>query len=492
MTGGSPPRKQAADPGADGAGVVQEPLAFDTESISRAGDHLEDFASTLTPAGRAALDVLLSAGGRPRFPAVAALGELPAEAVLSPAEFALYQRLAAEVPARAGALRSMIVMIMKATRLCNLRCSYCNQWRDGPNQVMGFPVLIRAVRDVLRAPGVGNVQFVWHGGEATLLPISFYHKALWLQQQFQRPGQVVSNAIQTNGVRLSDEWLGFLRRYRFSVGVSLDGPPEVHDQRRIDVRGKPTSARVRLGLKRLRDAGISHGVLLVVDNSVVDVGPQRLLEYLMDIDVAKVDFLNALPSNTPVGAPGQGFYLSFPRYVEFLCEVFRCWWPQYAERIWIRELGGLVRQLAGGKPESCVFAGDCFGGFLTIEPSGDVSACDKYVGDQDYHFGNLLSESLSMVLSSGRLTQVRADNAEAVAITKECRWFSVCQGGCPHDRYTSIRRLPEGDSRCCGFAPLLAEMAAVLARDEGQQPAKKLLGHSKGPVIAARGGSSGS
>lgn len=431
--------------------------------LARAGKHLEQFSSTLPPTERAALRALLTLAD-PEAP-FTALGAIPAEQILDAAQIGHYRRLSAESAAGRGALRPAMVMIMKATRLCNLRCTYCNQWREGPNQVMSFPVLARAVRDVLRAPGVRHVQFVWHGGEATLLPTSFYRKALWLQQQFRQPGQVVRNAIQTNATHLNDEWLAFLRRYGVSVGVSLDGPPEVHDQRRLDVSGRPTSARVHAGLERLRSAGVEHGILLVVDDAIVDVGPERVLAYLLDIGVTHVDLLNALPMNTPVGAPWNGAYLPWPRYIDFLRGMFRSWWPEHAERLWIRELGGLVQQLGGGPPATCVFAGDCFGGFLTIDPSGDVSACDKYVDDAGYHFGNLLTQDLTSVLSSGGLHTVRSDNDTAVDRMRDCPWFSVCHGGCPHDRYTSLRRRPDSDQRCCGFAPLLSEMAHRLAEE---------------------------
>ena len=427
-----------------------------TESAARS---LRDFARDLPASQRAALAGLLQL--RPAG-ALAELAALPPEAVLAPEEARLFRRLAAEDPPSTSALRPAIVMIMKGTRLCNLRCTYCNQWADGPNQTMRFPVLLRAVRDVLRAPGVRHVQFVWHGGESTLLPLEFYRKALWLEQQFTRPGQVVRNAIQTNGTRLTDEWLDFLRRHEFSVGVSLDGPAEIHDRRRLDVAGRPTSARVRAGLESLRAAGIAHGVLLVVDDAVVDFGARPLLDHLLDIGVTGVDFLNALPRNTAVGAPVEGLYLAWPRYVEFLREVFRCWWPDLADRLAIRELSGLVGQLSGGPPGTCVFAGNCFGAFLTVDPAGDVSACDKYVDDADYRFGNLLGEDLSSIAASGRLADIRADNAAEVDAMRGCRWFDVCQGGCPHDRYTSLRRRPGAGRRCCGFAPLLADIEEVV------------------------------
>jgi uncharacterized protein len=431
--------------------------AFDEASVIRAAERLEEFAATLPENGQAALRLLLD---RSR----AALVEPPAP-LFAPEEAALVDRLAAEPDPQPGGV-TVLTVIMKATRLCNLRCTYCHSWRAGPNQTMTFPVLARATRDALRDPSVRWVDFVWHGGEATLLPREFYRRALWLQERFRRPGQTVLNTVQTNGTRLNDSWLDFLREHDFSVGVSLDGPPEVHDARRVDMGGKPTSARVRRGIERLRAAGIERsGTLMVVDQEIIAAGADRVLEYLDEIGVRRVALLNVLPENTPPGAPPRGDYLPFPSFVDFLRDLFRVWWPSYRGRIVVRELADLAGQIRGEAPQICVFAGECFGTYLTVEPTGEVSACDKYIGDDTYRFGDVLATGLTGALLSDQLARVRDDNKRAVDRMRDCRWFRVCHGGCPHDRYTGERRLPGYDGRCCGLAPLLDEMASTLVED---------------------------
>jgi uncharacterized protein len=427
---------------------MAEPPRFDEEAVARAADRLEGFAAALPKAEQAALRLLLRRASAAR-------------AGLTPAETALAERLAAEPDPAAGG-RPALTVIMKATRLCNLRCVYCHSWREGPNQTMTFPVLARATRDALRDPGVHHVDFVWHGGEATLLPLAFYRRALWLQARFRRPGQVVVNTVQTNGTRLSDQWLAFVRDHDFSVGVSLDGPPEVHDARRVDTAGRPTSARVREGIDRLRAAGIERwGALMVVDDAVMAAGPRRILEYLAEIGVGRVALLNVIPENT---GPLAGEYLPFPRFVAFLRELFALWSAEYRDRVDIRELADLAAQLEGADPGICVFAGDCFGTYLTVEPTGEVSACDKYIGDDGYRFGDVLTTGLAGSQLSERLAAVREENRRAVERMRECRWFEVCHGGCPHDRYTGERRLPGHDGRCCGLAPLLDDMAGTLRK----------------------------
>jgi len=433
---------------------------FPEESLIRAAERLEAFDADLPPRARAALRLLLERAV-PRREDLA-----PAESIFTADEAEVYERLCEEPEPQAGGT-PVLTVIMKATRLCNLRCVYCHSWRTGPNQTMTFPVLARATRDALRDPSVRSVDFVWHGGEATLLPLSFFRKALWLQERFRRPGQIVQNNVQTNGTRLTEEWLAFVREHQIGVGVSLDGPPEIHDARRVDAAGRPTAARVRAGLERLRAAGIERwGALMVVDEVVRAAGAHRILAYLDEAGVGRVALLNVLPENTPAGEPLRGDYLSFPRFVEFLRELHHVWHAGYRDRIVVRELDDLMGQIRGGAPQICVFAGECFGTYLTVEPTGEVSACDKYIGDGDYRFGHVLETGLAGAHLSERLAAVRSETRRTVERMSACRWFGVCHGGCPHDRYTGERHLPGYDGRCCGLAPLLDDMAATIAQEE--------------------------
>ena len=146
---------------------------------------------------------------------------------------------------------SYICVIAKFTRLCNLRCVYCHDWRSGPGQTMPFAVQSALFRNLLACPDHAAVDVVWHGGEPTLLGKHEFHRILALQRWYGLPGQRINNIVQTNGTRLTPEWVELLKRYRFRVGVSLDGPPEVHDRSRPSVGGRATSMDVKRGLRLL-------------------------------------------------------------------------------------------------------------------------------------------------------------------------------------------------------------------------------------------------
>jgi uncharacterized protein len=328
---------------------------------------------------------------------------------------------------------------------------------------MPFEVLARTIQSACLSPGVEVVEFIWHGGETTLRPISFYRKALWLQQRFRRPSLKITNQLQTNGTNLSHDWLDFLKRFELAVGVSLDGPPEVHDLRRLDVKGRPTSELVREGIEKLRAHGISFEIKMVVDDEVIGLGARRILDYLLEIGVPRVALLNVVPEGDP-GRTLPGDYLEFPRFVGFLQELFRLWWPEHVKRISFREVSDLLLRLQGGRGGFCVFDENCMGGVYTIEPMGDIAACDRYQGDPAFTFGNVLETELASLSTSHNLVRAHAETDADMDHTSRCRWFGICHGGCPHDRYVRIHRNTSRGERCCGWAPLLADMSSALAQ----------------------------
>lgn len=426
--------------------------------------HINRFRRELSANDRLVLDAIIGT----RNAAVAALGACSIETVLDEEGRTLVEALARYPMSRDRTLPTQIVLIMKATRYCNLRCTYCRSWSDGPDQSMPFDVLAHTIHSALTAPGVLDVKFVWHGGETTLRPIRFYERALWLQERFRQPGQTISNVIQTNGTRLTDEWLEFLRLYEFGVGVSLDGPPEIHDARRRDAQGRATSAVVVESIKRLAERGIRFGVLMVVDEDVIRVGPQVTLDYLLATGVHQVSLLNVTPEGVPAGDAKDEPYLEYRTFVEYLRAMFRLWYPKHVDDISILEIADLRNMLEGRRRVSCVHGPNCVGRFFTIEANGDIGHCDKYQQNPDFCFGNILKGPLATATKSPVLHRAHAFTAAGLDRCRPCRWYGVCQGGCPYDRYVRIQR--EGtthDERCCGLSPLLDEMSEAIVHHAG-------------------------
>nr|WP_324259060.1 radical SAM protein [Cellvibrio fontiphilus] len=356
-------------------------------------------------------------------------------------------------------------LILKATRICNLRCTYCHSWREGKGNVMPFEILAKTISDILSAEDVKRVDFIWHGGEVTLLDTRYIKKALWLQSQFKKANQLVTNSIQTNATNLTEDWLNLLKTFDFEVGVSIDGPQEIHDKFRLTKNNIGTFNSVKEGIEKLRVHQIPFGALAVVNEYTLAYGARKYLEFLISLDLKGVALLNAIPKEYKPKA-GET-YLPWDYFVEFLHEIFIIWWNEFRETISIRELNGLVENTKNKKPIVCEFAGDCMGQFLTIEPNGTVSACDKYVGDTSHQFGNISYDSLPNIIEKSVNLDIAVKKAKTgISQMSECEFFHICKGGCPHDVQLNMQNSEGWNGKCCGMRALMSEIKTAVKRYE--------------------------
>jgi uncharacterized protein len=361
-----------------------------------------------------------------------------------------------------------LVVVLKATRLCNLRCTYCHSWAEGPNQTIKFEILVTIVKRILSIPNVSRVEFVWHGGEVTLLRTEFFKKLIWLQEQFKRKDHVITNTMQSNAVNISQEWFTFLKGMGMSVGISFDGVPEIHDSRRLDVRGRPTSHKVANGIKQLKLYGIPYGALIVVDRDLYNIEPEKLLSYLTSIELNDIEFLNIVPDNR--AKPGDDIgtaYISYQEYIKFLSDVYTVWYTSYQQKIQIRMFDNFIDVLSGKekKLSACYWSGNCSQEIVTIEPNGDVSPCDKYVGEVGSIYGSFMESDLATLLENSRHNKDSIkEEVESHNRMGECEWFSFCNGGCPHDRVINSRHVEGYNDKCCGTGKLLKVIKESLVK----------------------------
>jgi uncharacterized protein len=348
-------------------------------------------------------------------------------------------------------------LIIKGTRLCNLRCAYCHDWRAGRDQVMPFAVVARLIATALTDPYHDAVDFIWHGGETTLLPTTFYAKALLVQSRFRRAGQLIKNTIQTNGTRLTPEWLRFLRENQFAVGVSLDGPPEIHDRYRRYASGRGSSSDVATGIRLLREYEIPFSVLMVVDDGALEIGADRIFDYFLEQGVRSFGLISAKPTNLPDAGPNTptSHYSNPLKMAAFLIRMYERWVEHGDPDIHIRELEGVRNRVALQPANMCTLAGGCLGHYYLIEPNGEVAHCDLFLGDSRYTLGNILTDSFADIRGGKALERLQIENASALDRMRGCPDFNVCQGWCPHERYMSQRHNPDHRADCCGLRTLI-------------------------------------
>lgn len=346
-------------------------------------------------------------------------------------------------------------LIIKPTRKCNLRCSYCQDWRSKSNK-MSFDVLTKLTAEAL-SPVNNRIDFIWHGGEPLTLGVNFFTKAIALQEKFQQPHQRIKNSIQTNGTLITKEWCEFFVAYGMEVGVSIDGPKEIHDSNRNYSNGKTSFNDVKRGIDLLKKYEIPFGMLMVLNESTLSLSPTNVYDFFKkELKVNNFSFLAARPDNTADGTLAiESQYTDTGKYISFMKKMFDVWYEDDDPKIKIRELNSILGAVIGKLPTVCTLAGNCIGQYFLVEMNGDLYHCDKYLGDKDYHVGNILNNSFAEIKTSDSLINLAKNENLEIMNMQSCEFFGICNGGCPHDRYTMKKYLPSYNSECCGQNELI-------------------------------------
>jgi uncharacterized protein len=339
----------------------------------------------------------------------------------------------------------LLSLNVKTSSACNMACRYCDADIYSHKRI-SFQVLAHVVKKALKTGS--DVQFIWHGGEPLLLGKEFYRKAVWLQQRFKLPQQRVINSLQTNGTLLDEGWLDFFDQADFSIGLSLDGPAQLHDKNRVLANGHGSFEKVMRGARLLKERNREFGVLAVVNEDTIRLGAKEFFRFFVDNGLKKFGLLCQHPA---INA-GRSEYVSRHTQSRFLRDVFDLWLAEDDPEVCIRELDSILRRLIGGQHTTCVLAGGCIGKYFAIDPDGSVFHCDEFMFDQTYNLGNIQTIDFETLQGGDKIRYLDRENDENIR-TLDCPWVSVCNGGCPKDRY--LNRIFNPTARCCGFADLI-------------------------------------
>jgi uncharacterized protein len=348
------------------------------------------------------------------------------------------------------------VMLKPRGPICNLDCHYCYYLSKADlypgSRFRMSPALLEAYTSQYIASQRGpEVVFGWQGGEPTLMGLPFFRKAIELQQKYARPGQRITNAFQTNGIRIDDEWCRFFKQNNFLVGLSLDGPRRVHDAYRIDRAGRPTFDAVMAALKLLQKHRVEYNILATV-HAASAAQPLAVYQFLRD--EAGGRFLQFIPIVARDGQASSGtaaFSITPRAYGDFLISIFDEWVQRDVGKIFVQVFDVALAAWLGLPPGLCVFQETCGDG-LALEHNGDLYACDHFV-DPDHLLGNIMDRSLLELAASD--LQRRFGQDKKAALPGQCRACEVrfvCNGGCPKDRIsTTTDREPGLNYLCEGY-----------------------------------------
>jgi uncharacterized protein len=356
--------------------------------------------------------------------------------------------------------KSFAVMLKPSGAICNLDCHYCyylskEQLYPGSRFRMSDDMLANYTRQFIASQPGPEVTFAWQGGEPLLMGLDFFQRAVNWQRRYCPPNKVVSNSIQTNGVLLDDAWCDFLAGHQFLVGLSLDGPPALHDAYRVDKGGRPTFARVMAGLRRLQKHQVAVNILTTVHAAN---GAHPLEVYRFIRDEAAVDFIQFIPiverqneTGYQAGDTVTARSVGAQQYGDFLIAVFDEWVRRDVGRVFVQIFDVALGIWLGQGSGLCIFAETC-GRALALEHNGDLYACDHFV-EPDYYLGNIAQKSLpALAASPAQRAFGQAKQATLPRYCRECEVRFVCNGGCPKERFI---KTPDGEAGlnylCAGY-----------------------------------------
>jgi len=319
------------------------------------------------------------------------------------------------------------------------------------------------------------VTFTWQGGEPTLMGFEFFKKAVQLQKENAPAGMRITNTIQTNGLTLNPDWCRFFKRNNFLVGLSLDGPPDLHNAYRHDPGGKESFSKVLQSIKLLQMHEVDFNVLCSVHQANQE---HPLAVYQFFRDTLEVNFIQFIPIlQRELTSEGQEtrkiseISVQSDAYGRFLISIFDEWVQKDVGKVFVQIFDIALSAWMGAPAGICVFSETC-GRALVLEHNGDLYACDHFV-DSEHLLGNITHDPLIDMVNSK--SQVQFGQNKKARVSRNCLacpvWFA-CHGGCTKNRDET------GLNHLCGsyraffehIAPKMEKMADLIR--QGHAPAE--------------------
>lgn len=380
------------------------------------------------------------------------------------------------------------VMIKPAGSLCNLDCRYCYyldkaEIYGGMEPRMNLQMLETCVREYIQANDVPEVTFNWHGGEPLVMGLDFYRKAVALEQEYAG-NKTIRNTIQTNGTLIDQNWASFFRDNGFLVGISIDGPADLHDSYRRDKGGAPTFDKVLRGISLLYRNNVEFNTMTTVNKASEGRGLE-VYSFLKSIGSHYMQFMPVVEHvKYPLGANGKPVkgarpYIVSPQeegatispwsvdalaFGKFMTDIFDSWVISDVGRYFVNIFDAALAGWCGAMPGTCAYAQTC-GGNAIIEHNGDVYPCDHFVY-QGMKLGNVADGNLRTMMESEQ--QVRFGISKRNTLPYKClkcRYLFACNGECPKHRFSTAESGETGlNALCEGYFKFYSHVAPYMEK----------------------------
>lgn len=331
--------------------------------------------------------------------------------------------------------------------ICNLGCHYCYYLRkkflypENGSFTMSDEILERYIIQHINASQGSTISFSWHGGEPTLLGLNFFHRVVEIQRKHKPSNCRIINGIVTNGTLLNKDWCNFFVKERFAIGISIDGPQEIHDRHRVTKNQRPTFNQVMHGYKLLKQYNINCDVLCVINSHNVQY-PNKIYQFFKQIGVKYITFLPLVEPQLDAKDGVSQNTVPSSAWGKFLCAIFDEWIEHDIGSVKIQIFEESARIALGQEHALCIFKEIC-GDVPVVEHNGDFFSCDHFVDPQHY-LGNIKETPLIELLESKAqkaFGQAKLDTLPKYCLSCKVRY--LCNGECPKNR---LIKTPDGES----------------------------------------------
>ncbi|MFC1497901.1 anaerobic sulfatase maturase, partial [Verrucomicrobiota bacterium] len=289
-------------------------------------------------------------------------------------------------------------------------------------------------------------SFGWQGGEPTLMGLDFFKKVTNLQKKYGRRGGSVSNGLQTNTTLIDDEFARHLAEYKFLVGVSIDGPPEIHDLNRITVDGRGSHADVIRGLECLKKNKVEYNILTLVNSANVKM-PREIYHYLCDMGVYYHQYIECVEFDKDGNL--LPFAINGKDWGQFLCAIYDEWIQADTKKVSVRLFDSIIMKMVDDVANTCSMNTDCRQ-YLVVEHNGDVYPCDFYV-EPELKLGNIMRDSWDDLLESPLYEEFGRRKSKWNDVCAQCEYLKYCAGCCPKNRLTRGKDPSQMSMLCEGW-----------------------------------------
>ena len=346
--------------------------------------------------------------------------------------------------------RAFHIMAKPTGSACNLNCAYCfflkkERLYPGSDFRMPDDVHEAYIRQLLEAHQTPEVTIAWQGGEPTLMGLDFFRRSVELQKKYQKPGTRIENTFQTNGILLNDEWCEFLHQNNFLIGLSLDGPKELHDTYRKDKGGYGTFDGVLRAARLLQKHQVEFNILCTVNSKNGDHPLEVYRFFRDDLGAQYIQFIPIVERDNESGYQ-EGNRVTDrsvrpEQFGRFLIEIFDEWVKRDVGTTFVLNFDGALAGWLDMAGTVCIFGPTCGLG-MALEHNGDLYSCDHFV-EPSFYLGNVMKTPMIELVASDKQRRFGQDKKDTLPrYCRECDVLHICNGECPKNR---LIETPDGE-----------------------------------------------